>query len=291
MRLATLPKHQYHISQTFWSLPFHCVNICHQKTTCCSSVYFEQRMYFLLPLFTRDNVQIRKQGNMRISCHSTTVAWTGRVPYHYIFMGVHLISLKTNFTDIVNKLYKQMHCLWCQSPNWTHTKKIFLALQSCVQVSKCKMCEAKVAVGSSHVHLVLQIFSKCQILVIVAHCLSEVPQTVMCVTQKVACLWLTLNIMQLLLDTQKCPSCNTWTLGAGVKTILFRVSWCQCFVVQSSYIQICTSSWYNQSINQTINPAVKICPHLIPKTEKQCKTTFSFNALQYLKEQCFVEGS
>lgn len=250
MRLAILPKQQYHISQMFWSLPFHSVNICHQKTTCCSSVYFDQRMYFILPLFTRDNVQIRKQRNLRISCHSTTVAWTGRVPSHFIFKGVHLISLKTNFTVTVNKLNKRKHCLWCQSPNRTHTKKIFLALQSCLQVSKCKVCKSKVAVGSSHVHLVLQIFSKCQILVIVAHCLSEVPQAVMCVTQKMACLWLTLNIMQLLLDTQKCPSCNTWTLGARVETTLFTVTWYQCFVVQSPYIQICISCWYNQLIQQ-----------------------------------------
>jgi len=165
-----------------------------------------------------------------------------------LHQGVHLISLKTNFTVTVNRLNKQMHCLWCQSPNRTHTKKIFLALQSCLQVSKCKVCKAKVAVGSSHVHLVLQIFSKCQILVVVTHCLSEVPQTVMRVTQKVACLWFALNIMQLLLDTQKCPSCNTWTLRAAVKTTLFTVTWCQCFVVQSSQIQIYTSSWYNQLI-------------------------------------------
>lgn len=233
MRLATLPKQNYHISQMFLILSFPCVNICHQKTTCCSSVYFDQRMYFILPLFTKDKVQIRKQGNLRISFHSTTDAWIVWVPNHYIFKGVHRISLKTNFTVIVNKLNKQMHCLRCQSPNWTHTKKIFLALQSCLQVSKCEVCKTKVAVGSSHVHLVLQIFSKCQILVIVAHCLSEVPQAVMCVTQKVACLWLTLNIMQLLLDTQKCPSCKTWTLEAGLETTLFTVTWYQCFVVQS----------------------------------------------------------
>ena len=209
MQLATLPKQQYHISQSFWSLHWHCVNICHQKTTCCSSAYFEQRMYFLLPLFIKDNAQIRKQCILRTSCHSSTVARIGRVPSNYILKGVYLISLKTEVTIIFNDLKEQLRWLWHQSPNRIHTKKIFLALQSCLQVAKCEMCKAKVAVGSSHVHLVLQIFSECQILVIVAHCLSEVPQTVMRVTQKVACLRLTLNIMQLLLHTQKHPSCNT----------------------------------------------------------------------------------
>ena len=83
------------------------------------------------------------------------------------------------------------------------TQKVLLTLESCLQITKSKMGQSKIAVSSSHVHLVLQVLGECQVLIVVPHCLTEVSQAVVCISQEMAGLRLTLYVVKLLSSSVK----------------------------------------------------------------------------------------
>ena len=91
----------------------------------------------------------------------------------------------------------------CKMKQMKLTQKVLLALESCLQITEGKMGQSKIAVSSSHVHLVLQVLGECQVLIVVPHCLTEVSQAVVCISQEMAGLRLTLYVVKLLSSSVK----------------------------------------------------------------------------------------